>query len=218
MGERSTVRSLRARRLVLRQLEHGDLRWRERVPAFPLPGRGEVHDAGPGWSHQNYAHALPSRRLLRPAGGARSQRRKFGLLVRPSVVTMSFLLDTLAANGHRRQLSASAARGSRGVPLASLPWACLPCTTTLPRAGRPAWALVGPRCRELVQQPVLRAMVRRRVGSSLRTLRRAGAVRAGRFGRPRRQLRRARVTGGTGGGGGGGGGTQSRRREGGGGA
>ena len=127
-------------------------------------------------------------------------------------------------NGHQRQLSASAARGSRGVPLASLPWACLPCTTTsLPRAGRPAWALVGPRCRELVQQPVLRAMVRRRVGSSLRTLRRAGAVRAGRFGRPRRQLRSARVTGGTrgaggGGGGGGGGGTQSRRREGGGGA
>jgi len=65
-------------------------------------------------------------------------------------------------------------------------------------------------------------MVRRRVGSSLRTLRRAGAVRAGRFGRPRCQLRSARVTCGTGGtgggGGGGGGGTQSRRREGGGGA
>eukprot|EP00964_Phaeocystis_antarctica_P116137 scaffold80102_cov69-Phaeocystis_antarctica.AAC.3 len=37
--------SLRASWLVLRQLEHGDLRWRERVPAFPLPGRGQVHDA-----------------------------------------------------------------------------------------------------------------------------------------------------------------------------
>ena len=45
MREGRAIVSLRASWLVLRQLEHGDLRWRERVPAFPLPGRGQVHDA-----------------------------------------------------------------------------------------------------------------------------------------------------------------------------
>ena len=81
MGERSTVMSLNARRLALRQLEHGDLRWRERVPAFPLPGRGEVHDAGPGWSHQNYAHRLSSVSL--PCGRrAFAKVRTFRVLVR----------------------------------------------------------------------------------------------------------------------------------------
>ena len=72
MGERSTVMSLNARRLALRQLEHGDLRWRERVPAFPLPGRGEVH--GPARAGAKTTHTPAVAGLLRGAPFARKPK------------------------------------------------------------------------------------------------------------------------------------------------
>ena len=100
MGERSTVVSLR---LVLRQLEHGDLRWRERVPAFPLPGRGEVHDAGPGWSHQDYAQALPS-------GSSTAGRFPFAKVSKFGVVVRTLDADTLGYERQAPQLSACGPR------------------------------------------------------------------------------------------------------------